>query len=94
MLNKEQVREIVEDLNAGKRGIDVARKFNVSPAAISDIRRGKTHIDVTGGMLGKVSEAREAVKEGVEVQFVNASKPDVILKALKRDLVAGTILTG
>jgi isopentenyl phosphate kinase len=50
--------------------------------------------DVTGGMLGKVSEARGAVSEGVEVQFVNATKPDVILKALKGEPVAGTILTG
>jgi isopentenyl phosphate kinase len=50
--------------------------------------------DVTGGMLGKVSEAREAVRGGVEVQFVNASKPDVILKALKGEPVAGTVLTG
>ena len=50
--------------------------------------------DVTGGMLGKVSEAKAAVGEGVEVQFVNATKPDVILKALKGEPVAGTILTG
>jgi isopentenyl phosphate kinase len=50
--------------------------------------------DVTGGMLGKVSEARGAVSEGVEVQIVNATKPDVILKALKGEPVAGTILTG
>ena len=50
--------------------------------------------DVTGGMLGKVSEARAAVVKGVEVQFVNATKPDVILKALKGEPVAGTILTG
>jgi isopentenyl phosphate kinase len=50
--------------------------------------------DVTGGMLGTVSEARGAVWEGVEVQFVNATKPDVILKALKGEPVAGTILTG
>ena len=50
--------------------------------------------DVTGGMLGKVSEARAAAVKGVEVQFVNATKPDVILKALKGEPVAGTILTG
>lgn len=50
--------------------------------------------DVTGGMLGKVSEAKAAVVKGVEVQFVNATEPDVILKALKGEPVAGTILTG
>ncbi|MEE8355256.1 MAG: amino acid kinase, partial [Candidatus Bathyarchaeia archaeon] len=50
--------------------------------------------DVTGGMLGKVSEARAAVGEGIEVQFVNATKPGVMLKALKGEPVTGTILTG
>lgn len=49
--------------------------------------------DVTGGMLGKVSEAREAVEAGVEVQIVNATKRDVILKALMGEPVPGTILT-
>lgn len=48
--------------------------------------------DVTGGMLGKVSEAREAVKAGVEVQILNATKPDIILKALRGEPVTGTIL--
>lgn len=48
--------------------------------------------DVTGGMLGKVSEAREAVEAGVEVQIVNATKRDVILKALRGEPVSGTIL--
>ncbi len=49
--------------------------------------------DVTGGMLGKVSEAMEAVEAGVEVQIVNATKRDVILKALRGEPVTGTILT-
>ena len=49
--------------------------------------------DVTGGMLGKVSEAREAIEAGVEVQIVNATKRDVILKALRGEPVTGTILT-
>jgi isopentenyl phosphate kinase len=49
--------------------------------------------DVTGGMLGKVSEAKEAVEAGVEVQIVNATKRDVILKALRGEPVKGTILT-
>ncbi|UCH57865.1 MAG: isopentenyl phosphate kinase family protein [Candidatus Bathyarchaeota archaeon] len=48
--------------------------------------------DVTGGMLGKVSEAKAAVEAGVEVQIVNATKPGVILKALIGEPVAGTIL--
>jgi|TARA_B100001971_G_scaffold210217_1_gene235239 isopentenyl phosphate kinase len=50
--------------------------------------------DVTGGMLGKISEARMAVREGIDVLFVNATEPNVILKALKGEPVTGTILTG
>jgi isopentenyl phosphate kinase len=49
--------------------------------------------DVTGGMLGKVSEARVAVEAGIEVRMVNATKPGVILKALRGEPVAGTVLT-
>lgn len=49
--------------------------------------------DVTGGMLGKVSEARVAVEAGVEVRLVNATKPGVILKALRGEPVAGTVIT-
>jgi isopentenyl phosphate kinase len=48
--------------------------------------------DVTGGMLGKVSEARDAVEAGVEVLIVNATKRDVILKALRGEPVTGTHL--
>ncbi|MGD2200673.1 MAG: isopentenyl phosphate kinase [Candidatus Bathyarchaeota archaeon] len=50
--------------------------------------------DVTGGMLGKVSEARAAVEAGIEVRIVNATKADVILKALRGEPVTGTLLTG
>ena len=49
--------------------------------------------DVTGGMLGKVSEVRAAVEAGIEVRMVNATKPGVILKALRGEPVAGTVLT-
>ncbi len=49
--------------------------------------------DVTGGMLGKVTEAIQAVKAGVDVQIVNAAKAGVIFKALRGEKVSGTILT-
>jgi len=49
--------------------------------------------DVTGGMLGKVSEAAAAVEAGVGVLIVNASKPGIILKALRGEPVTGTVLT-
>ena len=91
-------------------GVDVDGIFTSNPKLAPDarlierlelekidgfIKIGKSlHTDVTGGMLGKVSEARAAVKEGIEVQFMNATKPDVILKALKGEPVAGTILKG
>jgi isopentenyl phosphate kinase len=48
--------------------------------------------DVTGGMLGKVNEVALAVESGIEVLIVNATKPDIILKALRGEQVKGTIL--
>ena len=52
-----------------------------------------TYTDVTGGMLGKLEEAGEAVKAGVEVFFVNALAPDRVGSALRGEKVMGTILT-
>ena len=91
-------------------GVDVDGVFTSNPKLAPKARlidrlpleklRGMVEIgralttDVTGGMLGKVSEAAEAVEAGVEVLIVNASKPGIILKALRGEPVRGTILTG
>ena len=52
--------------------------------------RGTTVIDVTGGMLGKISELIPAVEARISVLIVNASKPDNVYKALKGKKVVGT----
>ncbi len=52
-----------------------------------------THTDVTGGMLGKLSEAAEIVKAGSEVLMINAFTPDRVKSALIGEKVIGTKLT-
>jgi len=54
--------------------------------------RGATVTDVTGGMLGKISELIPAVEAGIRVLIVNASKPDNVYKALKGQTVIGTLI--
>lgn len=52
-----------------------------------------TFTDVTGGMMGKLAEAEDAVKAGTEVIFLNATVKDRVSLALKGEKVMGTILT-
>ncbi len=52
-----------------------------------------TFTDVTGGMMGKLQEAEDAVKTGSEVLFINATEKDRVKSALKGEKVMGTILT-
>lgn len=52
-----------------------------------------TFTDVTGGMMGKLQEAEDAVKSGSEVIFLNAKAKDRVKLALKGEKVMGTILT-
>ena len=52
-----------------------------------------TFTDVTGGMMGKLTEAEDAVKAGTEVIFLNATVKDRVRMALKGEKVMGTILT-
>jgi len=54
--------------------------------------RGATVTDVTGGMLGKISELIPAVETGIHVLIINASKPDNVYKALKEQEVVGTLI--
>jgi isopentenyl phosphate kinase len=53
---------------------------------------GSKATDVTGGMLGKMLELTTAVKRGIRTMIVNATKPNVIYKALKNEKVVGTII--
>jgi isopentenyl phosphate kinase len=48
--------------------------------------------DVTGGMLGKVTELIPAVEEGISVAIVNAAKPNRVYRALIGEKVEGTII--
>ena len=43
--------------------------------------------------MSDLGEARAAVEAGIEVRLVNATKPGVILKALRGEPVAGTVIT-
>ena len=52
-----------------------------------------TFTDVTGGMMGKLTEAEEAVKAGTEVIFLNATAIDRVRMVLLGEKVMGTLLT-
>jgi len=51
---------------------------------------GSTYIDVTGGMMGKISELMAPVSMGVEALIINALKPNNVYRALKGEEVIGT----
>jgi isopentenyl phosphate kinase len=51
-----------------------------------------TVVDVTGGMLGKITELSPAISHGIPVTIVNALEPDRVYDALKKQAVKGTLL--
>jgi len=53
---------------------------------------GSTASDVTGGMLGKVTELIPALAQGIPVSIVNAGKPNRVYKALMGEAVEGTVI--
>lgn len=89
-------------------GVDVDGVYTANPKLVKEARlieelslsqmRGMVKIgealstDVTGGMLGKISEAGPAVEAGVEVQLVNALTPGVVHDALRGEMVRCTWL--
>lgn len=67
------------------------KEFSVSQLKNTKIG-GALSTDVTGGMLGKIIEAEEAVKSGVDVILLNALKVGLIYQVLKGETVKGTVL--
>lgn len=51
---------------------------------------GSRFIDVTGGMMGKLSELMAPAAVGVEALIINALKPNNVYRALKGEEVIGT----
>jgi isopentenyl phosphate kinase len=68
------------------RSIGIRDKF-----AIDQPDRG---LDVTGGMALKLCEAQEIARNGVDVYFVNGLKPERVIKALKGEIVEGSLIRG
>jgi isopentenyl phosphate kinase len=68
--------------------------------SLKEIEEGKYDIedteviDVTGGMGGKIFELIPALRQGVVVMLVNATKPEYLFRALKGKEVLGTIIEG
>jgi isopentenyl phosphate kinase len=59
---------------------------------IKDKLGKSTAADVTGGMLGKITELIPAIEQGISVTIANAAKPNRIYKALMGETVEGTVI--
>jgi isopentenyl phosphate kinase len=53
---------------------------------------GSKATDVTGGMLGKMSELTTAIEHNIPTLIVNATKPHRVYKALMREKTVGTLI--
>lgn len=74
---------------------DAKHISEITPETYKDVEKFLTDsdgIDVTGGMLLKVKRAVELVRDGIETQIINGTKPDNLKKALLEHEVKGTII--
>ena len=87
----------VDGICAADPKIDPSAKL-IHHISLSELKKlqpriGKTIVtDVTGGMLGKITELIPAIERKIQVIIVNAAKPNNVYKALKGEKVVGTII--
>jgi len=90
-------------------GVDVDGLYNADPKTeknakmlqhltLEDVKKLQNSLkpsphDVTGGMFGKIAELIPAIERSIPVTIVNATKPNNIYRALKREKVEGTLIT-
>ncbi|VVB95706.1 Isopentenyl phosphate kinase [uncultured archaeon] len=75
-----------------ERGIVIKKITPLSFAGIKKNIKGSASTDVTGGMLGKVSELLELAGKGINSRIFNASRKDQVSRFLYGDDV-GTLIT-
>ncbi len=69
-----------------------------SHLTLSELKKVKSKLtgsiaaDVTGGMLGKITELVPAIEQGIPVMMVNAAKPNRVYEALVGDKGEGTFI--
>lgn len=87
-------------------GSDVDGIYSKDPKRYSDVKlldlvtsledlesaETTTTVDVTGSMVGKVKELLQLADMGVDSEILNASKPNLIKKALSGEKVRGTLI--
>ena len=70
------------------------RKINLKEVnKIQHLIESSKVTDVTGGMVGKISELKKAAEQGIPVLILNALKPNKIYKALRNERVVGTLIS-
>jgi isopentenyl phosphate kinase len=77
----------------------VAKNAKLYPhLTLSELKKVKeklgrsTAVDLTGGMLGKITEIIPAIEQEIPVAIVNAAKPNYVYKALRGEAVEGTVI--
>jgi len=66
----------------------------LKPEDLTKIQVKSIDMDVTGGMRIKVKEAIRMAKDGIDVMFINGTNQERILRALKGELLKGTLIRG
>jgi isopentenyl phosphate kinase len=69
----------------------------ITPANIKEVKTllsGSGGVDVTGGMLGKITELMTLAEAGIPSRVFNAETPGNVEKFLKNDLKEGTFIRG
>ena len=62
-------KKVIAIFNATGRGVDIAAQYNVSPATVTDIKRGNRHADITNPIrsAGAVNATLITMACGVEL---------------------------
>ncbi|MEM3383404.1 MAG: isopentenyl phosphate kinase [Nitrososphaerales archaeon] len=66
----------------------------LKPEDLTNIQIKSMNMDVTGGMVLKLKEAIRIAQSGTDVMFINGTKEDRICKAMKGEILIGTLIRG
>ena len=70
----------------------VIQNINSKDLDLLSLKNFEDSIDVTGNIRGKLQEIKKICELGIPVQLLNGQKPNLLIKALKKEKIVSTLI--
>ena len=79
-------------ISKNEKDSEVIQNIKSKDMDLLSLKNYENSIDVTGNIRGKLQEIKKICELGIPVQLLNGQKPNLLIKALKKEKIVSTLI--